>query len=177
MKSKSVKFKSKSREAYLLGDVNEENIRQLVWRIRDLIEESPNEKIIVYITSHGGSLPLAFAFYDFIKMMQARLTTVALGCADSAAVIILLAGQKRRAGKNTTFLMHHITRSWHKGVSFKPDDLKAITTDVEITSKLMAQIISEETGQPLEIVKAQIAKEVSLVSEEARDFGLIDEII
>ena len=168
---------NRTREAFLLGEINEENMRQFSLRIRNLVSESPNEEITVYITSHGGSVSLALAFYDFANIIRARLTTIALGCADSAAIIILLTGKKRKAGKNTTFLIHHVRRSWRKETSFNPDNLRAESIDLEIKSEKMARLIAKETGQSLANVKAQIAKEISLVSEEALNFGLIDKII
>jgi len=102
------------REVYLIGMIGTENINKTIEEIRKLYEEDPQEEITLLIGSGGGTIGPALTFYEWVKLKSIPLVTVAIGEVSSAAVIIFLAGQKRKATSHSFFLLH-------KGGSFKED--------------------------------------------------------
>lgn len=116
-------------------------------------------------------------FYDFIRIKNINLTTIGLGNVDSAALTIFLAGRMRKASRHTLFLIHNVARSFDSHTSFDSREFDFLHQDMERLQKMMDQIIVENTGKNLEDIKACGLHPVSLTAEEAKEFGLIEEII
>lgn len=163
-------------ELYFIGDVNEENVKKLFEQVLEIHKVGPREEIVLYITSHGGNPQLAFAFYDLVRVKGINLTTIVLGSADSSALIILLAGQTRKASVNSLFLLHNISREWEK-ISFDEDEIAATSADITKVQRLVDELLAIRTGHKLADVQERRRSRVSLTAVEAFEWGLIKEII
>jgi ATP-dependent protease ClpP protease subunit len=173
----------KGREVYLIGMIGTENINKTIEEIRKLYKENPQEEITLLIGSGGGAIGPALNFYEWVKLKNIPLVTVAIGEVSSAAVFIFLAGQKRKATSHSFFLLH-------KGGSFKEDIrmrfLRILSPSRyrddadwwKIYKKFEIEIVKKETKLPQEKIQKALTKEhLILTPEEAKNFGLIDEII
>ena len=168
--------KKSARELYLLGEVNAENMGRLFTQIRDLLKEDEKEEIALYITSNGGVVSMAFAFYDLIKFKEVNLTTVGCGQVDSAALIVLLAGRKRLCTEHSLFLIHHVSRQI-KGATLEPYDFKINYEDSVKVEKLMVDIIKRNTKMSFAEIEEKVEKSISLTADEAQVLGLVELII
>jgi len=165
------------REVFLVGRVEEGAMKDIGQKILGFYNDNPSKEITLYITSDGGNPNLAIAFYDFIKIKNVFLVTVALGECNSSALTVLLAGHRRECTKNTLFLEHQLTRSYDKGASFNPLEMMALAENMKTLAESLRRIMVKETGQSIEAVKDQENKELIMTAEEAKEFGLIHEII
>lgn len=165
------------REVYWIGDVNDENLKKIIEEIRKLKEES-NESIRLYVNSSGGAIPDGKGFYDWVRSKKIQLETVGIGKVASAAILVFLAGQKRKATKNTIFLIHNVLRRYGKE-TYTPIKTEEISSEIRVESILFSEIIAKETKitkkEALRIIKGN--EHMLLTAKEAKDKGLIDEII
>jgi ATP-dependent protease ClpP protease subunit len=173
----------KGREVYLIGMIGAENINKTIEEIRKLYEENPQEEIALLIGSGGGAIGPALNFYEWVKLKNIPLVTIAIGEVSSAAVIVFLAGQKRKATSHSYFILH-------KGGSFK-EDIRMLLLRLFSPSryrdeadwwktwrKFETEIVKKKTKiPPDEIEKALTKEHLVLTPGEAKKFGLIDEII
>ena len=101
-----------NREVYLMGRINEESVNKARERILELWEADQSKEITLFICSSGGAGNPAIAFYEWVKLKNIPLVTVAIGEVSSAAIIIFLSGQKRKATQHSWFMVHpggHLT--------------------------------------------------------------------
>jgi ATP-dependent protease ClpP protease subunit len=173
----------KEREVYLIGMIGTENINKTIEEIRKLHEKNPQEEITLLIGSGGGAIGPALNFYEWVKLKNIPLVTIAIGEVSSAAVIIFLAGQKRKATPHSFFTLH-------KGSSFK-EDIRMLLLRFfspfryrdeadwwKTWKKFEIEIFKKETKLPQEEIQKALTKEhLVLTPKEAKKFGLIDEII
>ena len=140
------------------------------------IKESP--PITIYITSGGGHVNAGLAIYDFLRLYPGQKTGIVAGFAKSMATIILQACDKRQCMLHSNLLIHHIQRN---DVSLddlrSPEKLKEVRDDLEKSQERLYEILCKKTGQSREKIKEVCEKDIDMTSEEAFDFGLIDEII
>lgn len=167
------------REVYWIGEVNDENMQRVMGEIRKLQSES-NEKIRLYIHSRGGRGSIGRGFYDWVRLKKIPLETIGIGEVNSAAILILLAGIKRKATINTHFEIHEVGKGYRVEAEFTLPQLKEIVSRHELACDSYCQILGKETKIPikelLEIVKED-RKDLILTVKEAKEKGLIEEII
>jgi ATP-dependent Clp protease, protease subunit len=132
--------------------------------------------IEIYINSPGGSFTALTAIYDTMRYIKPDVRTVCLGQAASAAAVILAAGTKgkRLALPNSRILIHQPAMEGGYGQS---SDIEIQAKEVLRIRALMEQMLSEDTGRTTEEVSRDIERDKYLTAEQARNYGIIDEVL
>jgi ATP-dependent Clp protease protease subunit len=132
--------------------------------------------IEIYINSPGGSFTALTAIYDTMRYIKPDVRTVCLGQAASAAAVILAAGTKgkRLALPNSRILIHQPATEGGYGQS---SDIEIQAKEILRIRSLMEQMLAEDTGRTTEEVSRDIERDKYLTAEQARDYGIIDEVL
>jgi ATP-dependent Clp protease, protease subunit len=136
----------------------------------------PDRDITMYINSPGGSMTSMMAIYDTMQFVQPEIMTCCIGQAASAAAIILAAGAKgkRVALPNSRILIHQPATEGGYGQS---TDMEIQAREILRMRTSMEQILARHTGKDEEEVRRDIERDKFLTAEEAREYGLIDEVL
>src|SRR5206468_4698220 len=139
-----------------------------------LESEDPEKDINLYVNSPGGSMTSLFAIYDTMQYIRPDVSTIVMGQAASAAAVILAAGAKgkRYALPHSRILIHQP----HGGAQGQAVDIEIQAKEILRYRSLLDQILAEHTGQPIEKVKTDTDRDFIMTSEQAKDYGLIDEV-
>ena len=131
--------------------------------------------ITIYLNSPGGSFTALTAIYDTMRYVKPDVHTVCLGQAASAAAVILAAGTKgkRFALPNSRILIHQPATEGGRGQS---SDLEIQAKEILRIRALMEQMLADDTGQPVEKISKDIERDKFLTAEEAKEYGIIDDI-
>lgn len=165
----------KDRIIFLGDEVNDVTAGLVVAQLLFLEAEDPDKDIHLYINSPGGSVTAGMAIYDTMQYIKPDVSTICIGMAASMGAFLLNAGAKgkRYALPNSTIMIHQPLGG-----------AKGQATDIEIHAKWILQIkerlnqiLSERTGQPLEKVKADTERDNFMSAMEAKEYGLVDEVI
>ncbi|GGR04912.1 ATP-dependent Clp protease proteolytic subunit [Streptomyces netropsis] len=140
-----------------------------------LLAAEPDKDIFLYINSPGGSVTAGFAIYDTMRYIKNDVVTIAMGLAASMGQFLLTAGTpgKRFALPNSDILMHQGSA----GLGGTASDIKIQAEQLLRTKKRMAQITAEHTGQTVETIIRDGDRDRWFTAEEAKEYGIIDEII
>lgn len=159
-----------------LGTPIDDTIANLLCaQLLHLESENPDKDINVYINSPGGDITALFAIYDTMQYVKPDITTICFGQAASAAAVLLASGTKgkRLALPHARVLLHQPYASGG-----------GQATDIEIQAKeilrmrdLLEDILADHTGQPKEKVNRDTDRDFVLSANEAKDYGIIDEVI
>lgn len=142
-----------------------------------LIDQCKDEKEISLLLSSGGGDPISgIAFYNFIKQKRVKLTVTIIGVCESAATILLCAGQIRRANSNTTFLFHSNRRCF-KGDDkyYTADELNMEAMEIRNLFKTLCQIVSKTCKQPFKKVRKLHLEDKNMSASEVFKLGLLTE--
>jgi ATP-dependent Clp protease protease subunit len=159
-----------------LGMPIDDTVSNLVMaQLIHLESEDPDKDINLYINCPGGDITSLFAIYDTMKYIKCDVSTIVMGQAASAAAVILAAGTqgKRFALPHSRVLIHQP----HGGAQGQAVDIEIQAKEITRYRKLLEQLISEHTGQSLEKVAKDTDRDYILTADEAKDYGVIDEII
>jgi len=140
-----------------------------------LESEDPDKDINLYINSPGGDVSALLAIYDTMQYIKPDVSTIVMGLAASAAAVLALAGAKgkRFALPNARILLHQP----HGGAQGQAVDIEIQAREITRLRKLLDGIIAEHTGQDMEKVSKDTDRDFILTADEAKDYGVIDEII
>ena len=158
-----------------LGQEVEDSIANLIAaQLLFLDAEDPDKGISLYINSPGGSSYAGMAIYDAMQYVQPDVQTICTGMGMSAAAMILSGGArgKRFALPNAKVMIHQGSG----GFRGSPADIQIAAKEILEMTGRMAEIISRHSGQPVEQVMKDIDRDRFMSAEEAREYGLIDEI-
>jgi ATP-dependent Clp protease protease subunit len=135
----------------------------------------PGREIAMYVNSPGGSSTALFAIYDTMRFLRSDVATYCLGQAASAAAVILAAGTpgKRFALPNARVLIHQP----HGGVEGQSADIEIHAREIARQRRRVEEILAEHTGQPVGRIHADTERDFILGPEEARAYGLVDEVV
>ncbi|MCO5579471.1 hypothetical protein L7F22_033326 [Adiantum nelumboides] len=136
----------------------------------------PDREISVYINSPGGSFTSLMAIYDTMQFIRPDIQTVCLGQAASAAAVLLAAGTagRRMAVENARILIHQPATD---GVYGQASDLEIQAAEISRIRRRMEEILARHTNRSFEQVHEDIDRDKILTAEEAKEYGLIDEIV
>jgi ATP-dependent Clp protease protease subunit len=165
----------KERIVFLGTEVDDQVANLITAQLLFLEAEDPDKNINLYINSPGGSAYAGTAIYDAIQLVRPDVATICTGTAMSAAAMILCGGA---AGKR--FALPHTKVMIHQGsAGFRgsPADIQIQAREVLSVTHQMAEIISVHSGQPFEQVMKDIDRDRFMTPAEAKEYGLIDEII
>jgi ATP-dependent Clp protease protease subunit len=159
-----------------LGTPIDDTVANLVCaQLLHLEAENPDSAINIYINSPGGDLTALFAIYDTMQYIKPELSTICFGQAASAAAVLLAAGTpgKRLALPHARILLH---QPWGSGGG-QATDIEIQAREILRMRDLLNEILSSHTGQPVEKVAKDTDRDYVLEAQEAKDYGIIDEVI
>jgi ATP-dependent Clp protease protease subunit len=159
-----------------LGTPIDDTIGNLVMaQLIHLESEDPEKDINLYINSPGGDITSLFAIYDTMQYIRSDVSTIVMGQAASAAAVVLLAGAKgkRFALPHSRVLLHQP----HGGAQGQAVDIEIQAKEILRYRQLLDQIIAEHTGQPVEKVKQDTDRDYILTPEQAKEYGIVDEVL
>jgi len=159
-----------------IGTPIDDDIANLVVaQMLHLESNDPDKDISLYINSPGGMGYAGMAIYDVMQHVRPEVSTICVGMGMSAAAMILAGGApgKRLALPNCRIMIHQGSA----GTRGAPRDMEIQLREVLATTRRMAEIIAHHSGRSVEQVEADIDRDNFMAAEEAKDYGLIDDII
>ena len=165
----------KERVIFLVGEVNDQTANLVVAQLLFLESENPDKDISFYINSPGGSVSAGMAIYDTMQFIKPDVSTLCIGFAASMGAFLLAAGEKgkRFSLPNSKIMIHQVLG----GARGQATDIEIHARDILKTREQMNRILAERTGQPLEKIARDTERDYFLNAEEARDYGLVDQVI
>ena len=154
-------------------DAPEANL--IIAQLLFLSSEDPKKDIALYINSPGGSLTAGLAIYDTMKYIPCDVATLCIGQASSMGAWLLAGGTKgkRQALPNARVLLHQPSG----GIGGQATDMEIHAREIFKIRAQMNEILAECTGQPMERIERDTERDFFMSAEEAREYGVIDEII
>ena len=165
----------KERIIFLGEEVNETTASLVVAQMLFLEAEDPEKDIQLYINSPGGSVTAGMAIYDTMQYIKCDVSTICLGMAASMGAFLLSSGAKgkRYALPNSTIMIHQPSG----GAQGQATEIQIVADQIAKTKKKLNEILSANTGQPLEIVEKDTDRDNYMTAEEAKAYGLIDGVV
>ena len=165
----------KERIIFLGTPINDQVANLLVAQLLYLDREDPERDISVYINSPGGVISSGLAILDTMNLIRPDVSTICVGLAASMATVLLCAGTKgkRYALPNSTVHMHQPIG----GAQGQASDVEIAAKEMLRLQDKIRQMISESTGQPYERIAKDTDRDYYLTSNQAKDYGLIDEVL
>ena len=165
----------KERIIFLTGQVNDVVSSLLCAQLLFLESENPNKEISFYINSPGGVVSSGLAIYDTMQYIRSPVSTLCLGQAASMGSLLLCAGAKgkRFALPNARVMVHQPSG----GAQGQATDIEIQAREILKLRSKLNRIYVDHTGQPLEAIEAKLERDTYMSAEEARDFGLVDEVV
>lgn len=165
----------RERIIFVTGEVNDQMADLVIAQLLFLESEDPKKDIQLYINSPGGSVSAGLAIYDTMQYIKPDVSTICVGMAASMGAILLTSGAKgkRYALPNADTLIHQPLG----GAQGQASDIEIHAKNILKKRELLNKILSERTGQPLEKIERDTDRDFILTAEEAKEYGLIDEVI
>ncbi len=165
----------KDRVIFLSDEVNDVTSSLIVAQMLFLEADDPDKDIHFYINSPGGSITAGMAIYDTMNYIKPDVSTICVGLAASMGAFLLAAGEKgkRYALPNSEVMIHQPLG----GARGQASDIKIHADWILRTKEKMNKLLSEMTGKPLEIIEKDTDRDNFLSAEEAKEYGLIDEVM
>lgn len=140
-----------------------------------LESEDPNKDIHLYINSPGGSVTAGMAIYDTMQYVKCDVSTICVGLAASMGSFLLAGGAKgkRFALPNSEILIHQPSG----GTQGQASDMKIAADEIIKTRERLNRLLSQNSGQPLEVIERDTERDHWMMAEEAKTYGLIDEVV
>jgi len=166
----------KERIIFLGGSIIDPVANSIIAQMLFLASKDPKKEIQLYINSPGGVLTSALAIYDTIQYTKCPISTVCIGSAASGAAVLLAAGTKgkRFSLPNAQVLLHQVAVS---GVSGEAVEIEIAAKQIIKLKDKVNRILAKHTGQPLEKVEKDTDRDFYLSAEEAKEYGIVDEVI
>lgn len=160
-------------------EVNNASAGVIVAQLLYLEGQDPDKDIALYINSPGGVITDGMAIYDTMQYIKCDVSTICVGMAASMASVLLAAGAKgkRFALPNSEILIHQPLIGGQVGLQGQTTDIKIHADHMVRTRNKMNGILSACTGQPLERIEQDTERDNYMTAEEAKAYGLIDDVI
>ena len=168
----------KERIIFLSEQVDSASASVVIAQLLFLDAEDPGKDIYLYINSPGGSITDGMAIYDIMQYIKSDVCTICVGLAASMGSVLLAAGTKgkRYALPNSEVLIHQPLIAGG-GLSGQTTEIKIHADHMVKTREKLNKILSERTGQPLDVIEKDTERDNYMTAEEAKKYGLIDEIM
>ncbi|MDA8300195.1 MAG: ATP-dependent Clp protease proteolytic subunit [Actinomycetota bacterium] len=165
----------RERIVFLGQEVDDQIANLLIAELLYLDSTAPGKDIFLYINSPGGLAYAGMAIYDTMQLLTSEVSTVCVGMGMSAAAMVLCGGApgKRLATPNAKIMIHQGSA----GARGAPRDMEVQLREVLATTRRMAEIVSYHSGKPLDQVERDIDRDFFMTAEEAKAYGLIDEVL
>lgn len=165
----------KERIIMLSEEVNDTTASLVVAQLLFLEGEDPDKDIYLYINSPGGSITSGMAIYDTMQYIKPDVSTICIGMAASMGAFLLVAGAKgKRFSLPNSEIMIHQPLGGFQG---QATDIGIHAERILNIKKKLNGILSERTGQPLDVIEKDTERDHFMTAEEAKNYGLIDEVI
>ena len=165
----------KDRIIFLGGEIDDTTANLVVAQMLFLEMEDPDQDIMLYINSPGGSVTAGMAIYDTMRYLKCEVSTLCVGMAASMGAFLLSAGAKgkRKALPNAEIMIHQPLG----GASGQATDIAIHAEQILRIKKKLNEKLAEHSGQPLSKIEQDVERDHFLTAEQAKEYGLIDEII
>ncbi len=160
----------------LLGsEVDDASANRVTSQLLLLSAEDPRTDISLYINSPGGAVYAGMAIFDTMRLIPNSVSTLAMGFAASMGQFLLCAGEKgkRFALPHTRIMMHQGSA----GIGGTAADIEIQAENLEHSKRQMERLLAENTGQPVETIRADSDRDRWFSAEEARRYGMIDHVV
>lgn len=164
-----------NRIVFLQGEIHTGNANEVVMKLLYLQSENRRKDIHFYLNSPGGSVTATLAIYDTMQMLSCPVATYCVGEAASGAAVLLVGGAKgkRYCLPNSRVMMHQPMG----GVGGQVSDIEIQAAEIIRYRDVLNQIISKHTGQSIEKIAKDTDRDFFLGAEEAKAYGIVDEIL
>ena len=165
----------KDRIIFLGEEVTDTSASIVVAQLLFLESEDPGKDISLYINSPGGSVSAGLAIYDTMNYIKCDVSTICIGMAASMGAFLLAGGTKgkRMALPNAEVMIHQPSG----GARGQATEIQIVAEKILQTRKKLNEILSANTGQPLEIIERDTERDNYMTADEAMAYGLIDKVI
>ena len=159
---------------FLTGEINDQVADAIVAQLIYLEGKDPDKDISLYINSPGGSVSAGLAIYDTMNYIRSDVSTICIGLAASMAAFLLSSGAKgkRYALANSEVMIHQPLG----GAQGQASDIKIMADHILKTKRKLNEILAKNSGKPYEIVERDTDRDNYLSAEEAKEYGLVDQI-
>ena len=159
----------------LSGEVNDDIASLIVSQLLFLESQDPSKDIHLYINSPGGSVSAGFAIYDTMNYVKCDVSTICMGLAASMGAFLLAGGTKgkRLALPNAEVMIHQPSG----GARGQETEIRIVAEQILKTRERLNQILADNTGKPLDVIAQDTERDNYMSAEEAKAYGLIDEIL
>ena len=163
------------RIVFLGTPVDDQIANLIVAQLLHLESEDPDKDISIYVNSPGGSVYAGLAIYDTIQFIKPDVQTICVGIAMSMGALLLAGGAegKRMALPNAKILIHQVS----SGFQGQASDIEIQAREIIGIKRRLEEIISKHSGQDLEKVSRDMERDYFMTAQEARDYGIIDNVI
>ena len=165
----------KERIIMLGTPINDQIANLTVAQLLYLAREDPNKPIRMYINSPGGQVYAGMAIYDTIQQVECPVSTVAVGFTASFGTVLLTAGTK-----GMRYALPHATIHMHQplgGAQGQASDIAIQAQEILRLRTTLNNILSKHTGQSVETIEEDTDRDIYMSAEEAKDYGLVDEVL
>ena len=165
----------KDRIIFLGEEVNDVSANLIVAQLLFLESEDPGKDIHLYINSPGGSVSAGWAIYDTMHYVKCDVSTICMGMAASMGAFLLAGGAKgkRFALPNAEIIIHQPSG----GAQGQASDIKIVADKIIDTRRKLNEHLAANTGQPLSVIEVDTERDHYMSAEEAKAYGLIDDVI
>lgn len=165
----------KDRIIFIGSPINDDIANLIIAQLLFLEAEDPDKDIYIYINTPGGSVTSALAIYDTMRYIKPDVSTISMGLAASAGALLLASGAegKRYALPYSRIMIHQPAG----GAEGKAADIEIQAQEILDLREILNNILSDHTGQPLEKIEEDVDRDFFMSSEEAKEYGIIDEVI
>ena len=159
---------------FLTGEINDQVADAIVAQLIYLEGKDPDKDNSLYINSPGGSVSAGLAIYDTMNYIRSDVSTICIGLAASMAAFLLSSGAKgkRYALANSEVMIHQPLG----GAQGQASDIKIMADHILKTKRKLNEILAKNSGKPYEIVERDTDRDNYLSAEEAKEYGLVDQI-
>ena len=160
---------------FLGEEVTDVSASVIIAQLLFLEAEDPSKDIHLYINSPGGSVTAGMAIYDTMNYIKCDVSTICMGLAASMGAFLLAGGAKgkRLALPNSEIMIHQPSG----GARGQASDIKIVADNIIKTRKRLNEMLAANTGRPLEEIERDTERDNFMTAEEAKAYGLIDEIV
>ncbi len=164
-----------NRVIFLIGEINPGSAARIMMQMLYLEHTKKNSNIDLYINSPGGAVDDTLAIYDTMRFLSSPVSTYCIGRAYSGAAVLLTAGAKGRR-----FILPHAKVMMHQpfgGVMGQAEDIRLQAEQIIKAKNELIKILARHTGQDEERIRRDGERDKYFAAQEAKDYGLVDEVI
>lgn len=158
-----------------IGSIDRENVLSFLDKIKKITEENPDSSsITIYISSPGGNVDIAVELFNFLRLLDSKVTTVNVSCVNSAAIVVFAAGEKRISLPCSSFYVHSISKNLSG--DFTAKDLLREVKEMTTNTDKVATILAGASNKDKSYWKRLMGKGCLLTSSKAKELGLVHDI-